>query len=83
MRPVSNDNIKALEQKNYEYIIGAQFKNESYKIKQQILQRQLGDAEVMKIKKAGNPRLIVVYANNRAYKDEHSRKRAYSGWKSK
>jgi transposase len=72
---LSNDNIKALEQKNYEYIIGARLKNEPNKIKQQILQRQLADAELMKIKKADNTRLIVAYANNRAAKDEHNRKR--------
>ena len=72
---LSNDNIKALEQKNYEYIIGARLKNEPDKIKQQILQRQLGDGEIIKIKKADNTKLIVAYANNRASKDEHNRKR--------
>jgi transposase len=72
---LSHDNIKTLEQKNYEYILGARLKNEPDNIKQQILQRQLGDGEVMKIKKANNTRLIVAYANNRASKDEHNRKR--------
>jgi len=72
---LSNDNIKALEQKNYEYIIGARLKNEKEKIKQQILQKQLSDGQVMKIKKADNTRLIVAYATNRAIKDEHNRKR--------
>src|SRR3990172_4151890 len=49
---LSNDNLKALGDKNYEYIIG----------------------ERIKIAKANN-RLIVAYANNRAIKDEHNRKR--------
>jgi len=72
---LSNDNIKALEQKNYEYIIGARLKNEPAKIKQQILQTQPGDGEVIKIKKANNTRLIIAYASNRAAKDEQNRKR--------
>lgn len=36
---LSNDNIKALGEKNNEYIIGARLKNESEKIKQHILQK--------------------------------------------
>ncbi len=71
---LSNDNIKALEDKNYEYIIGARIKNEQEKIKQQILEKKLKDGETMKIAKANN-RLIVAYASNRATKDEHNRKR--------
>jgi transposase len=72
---LSNDNIKALEERNYEYIIGARLKNELEKIKQEILARQLSDGEMMKIKKANNTRLIVAYASNRAIRDEHNRKR--------
>lgn len=71
---LSNENIKALEEKNYEYIIGARIKNEPLKIKQQILEKQLKDGETIKIVKENN-RLIVSYANNRATKDEHNRKR--------
>lgn len=72
---LSNDNIKALEERNYEYIIGARLKNESEKIKQEILTQQLGEGQLLKIKKANNTRLIVAYASNRAIKDEHNRKR--------
>ena len=36
---------------DYEYIIGARLKNESEKIKKQILKKQLGDGQMMKIKK--------------------------------
>jgi transposase len=71
---LSNDNIKALEEKKYEYIIGARIKNEPDKIKQQILETKLKDGETIKIAKANN-RLIVAYADNRAIKDEHNRKR--------
>lgn len=72
---LSNENIKALEEKNYEYIIGAKIKNESKKIRQQILEKQLSDGEILKIKKSERIRLIVTYANNRATKDEYNRKR--------
>lgn len=71
---LSNENIKALEDKNYEYIIGARIKTETEKVKQQILEKKLQDGETMKIAKSNN-RLIVAYANNRAAKDEHNRKR--------
>ncbi len=72
---LSRDNIKALEGQEYEYIIGARLKNEPEKIRQQILQKQLSDGEVIKIDKAGDTRLIVAYAGNRAIKDEYNRKR--------
>ena len=72
---LSNDNIKALEEMDYEYIIGARLKNESKKIKKQILKKQLSDGQMMKIKKKDNIRLIVTYATNRAFKDEYNRKR--------
>lgn len=72
---LSNANIKALGDLNYEYIIGARLKNEPEKIKQQILAKQLSDGQMMKIKKANNARLIVTYITKRAIKDEHNRKR--------
>ncbi len=72
---LSNENVKVLEEKGYQYIIGARLKNEPEKIKSQILEKQLGDGQIMKIKKHDNTRLIVAYSNNRAIKDEHNRKR--------
>lgn len=72
---LSNENIKALEQKQYQYIIGARLKNEPQKIKQKILAKPLTNGEVIIIPKANETRLIVAYANNRAIKDEHNRKR--------
>jgi transposase len=72
---LSNDNIKALEDLQYQYIIGARIKNEAGKIKKQILNRQLSDGQIMTLKKPDNTRLIVAYATNRAVKDEHNRKR--------
>ena len=72
---LSKDNIIALEEKKYEYIIGARLKSEPEKIKQQILAKKLIDGDILKIKRSANTRLIVSYANNRAAKDEHNRKR--------
>lgn len=72
---LSKENIKTLEEKNYEYIIGARIKNESEKIRRQILKKQLSDGEILKIDRSENTRLIVAYANNRAVKDEHNRRR--------
>lgn len=70
---LSNDNVKALEQKGYEYIIGARLKNEPESIKKQILKTQFSEGQVIRINKAGRTRLIVNYATNRAVKDEHNR----------
>ena len=72
---LSRENILSLEEKNYEYIIGARLKNEPEKIKQQILGKKLTDGDIVKLKKSANTRLIVTYASNRAAKDEHNRKR--------
>jgi transposase len=72
---LSNDNILALEQNGYEYILEARLKNEPEKIKAQVLQKILTDGEVIRINKQGNTRLIVAHASNRANKDEHNRKR--------
>ncbi|MCX6326130.1 MAG: IS1634 family transposase [Bacteroidia bacterium] len=72
---LSNENIKALREMDYQYIIGARLKNESEKIKKQILEKQLGDGQMLCIKTQAKTRLIVAYATNRAIKDEHNRKR--------
>lgn len=72
---LSNDNIKALEQKGYEYIIGARLKNEPDNVKKQILECQFSEGQIIRINKTGRTRVIVSYATNRAKKDEHNRKR--------
>ena len=72
---LSNENIKSLEQKKYQYIIGARIKSEPAKIKQEILSHSFCDGQMIRIKKTDSTRLIIAYATNRAIKDEHNRKR--------
>ncbi len=72
---LSADNIKALQQQGYEYIIGGRLKNESQKIKDQILSKQLSDGKIMQVKKPEGIRLVVTYSTKRARKDELNRKR--------
>jgi transposase len=72
---LSNDNVKALESKGYEYILGARLKNETEKIKTQILQNQYEEGTTVSMKRAGCTRLIVNYSGTRASKDAYNRKR--------
>lgn len=72
---LSNDNIAALEANGYEYILGARLKNESGKIKTEILQLTFSDGDTTSITKDEKTRLIVNYSTARATKDEYNRKR--------
>lgn len=72
---LSKNNITLLQAKGYEYIIGARLKNESEKIKKQILQKQLKEGQTKRIEKQDHTRLVITYTSNRARKDEHNRKR--------
>jgi len=72
---LSKENIKALVEKEYEYIIGARIKNESNKTKTQILESTFNDGTTISYERADNTRLIVNYSNNRAKKDAYNRKR--------
>lgn len=72
---LSNENIRALEANNYEYILGARLKNEGEKIKSQILKVQFEDGKTIALKKSANTRLIVNYSDARAVKDSYNRKR--------
>lgn len=72
---LSNDNIIQLQQKGYEFIIGARIKNEQEKIKQKILSLHLGNGESGVIAK-GNLKLIITYSQDRAKKDTYNREKA-------
>ncbi len=71
---LSKANIAALEQKQYEYIIGARIKTETDIIKKQIQQAGFTDGQILSISKHNN-KLIVAHSNTRAGKDERNRKR--------
>jgi transposase len=72
---LSAENIKALEAKEYEYILGARIKNEPDKIKKQIFEYELSNGQTICINKSETTRLIVAFSNKRALKDQHNRKR--------
>ena len=75
---LSNDNIKTLKSKGYEYIIGARLKNEPESIKKQVLQRKFSDGVSISFKRKDKTRLIVNYSTNRSVKDAYNRKRGLS-----
>lgn len=72
---LSNKNIKALQAKQYQYILGGRIKNESDAIKQAILSLELRDKQSTELMKEDNSRLIVNYKQARADKDAHNRKK--------
>jgi transposase len=72
---LSTDNIRALNDHGYEYILGGRIKSESAVIKKQILEVKWKDGQSIVIKKEDGTSLIVSYADKRAAKDEHNRKR--------
>ena len=72
---LSTDNIKALESKGYEYILGGRIKNEAETIKSQILSTRFDEGTTQSYPKTKETRLIVNYSINRAAKDAYNRKR--------
>lgn len=72
---LSNENIKALEANNYEYILGARIKNETERIKSEILQTSFIEGTTISLNKNQTTRLIVNYSTTRATKDAYNRKR--------
>jgi transposase len=72
---LSNQNIKQLGQKGYEFILGARIKNEAWEIKDRILALGLTNGESKIIEKADGLKLIISYSDKRAKKDKHNRDR--------
>lgn len=72
---LSKENIALLEDKGYEYIIGARIKNESKEIKQRIINHDFENNKILEIEKRRGVRLIVSYSRKRARKDAHNRQR--------
>ena len=71
---LSNQNIKELKEKNYEFILGARIKNELHNIKEKILSLQLKDGQSSIVKK-GDLKLIITYSDSRAKKDKYNREK--------
>jgi transposase len=71
---LSKANVKDLDSKGYEFILGARIKNEAETVKKKILALNLKNGESSIIKKGGLD-LIVTYSENRAIKDRHNRKK--------
>lgn len=72
---LSDKNIKAICEKNYQYILGARIKNETEYIKEQILSLKLSDGESKNIPKSDDQKLIVSYLKQRAKNDAYNRQR--------
>lgn len=72
---LSKENIQLLEEKGYEYILGAKIKTESEAIKRKIVSLTLNNGETSFIQKQGNTRLIISYSESRARKDAYNRER--------
>ncbi len=81
---MSRDNLKHLESKGFEYIMGARLKNMSDSLKSQILNRDnytdsTSDEDGLEIAEfdyCDQQRLIVSYKAKRAHKDCHDRQKA-------
>lgn len=71
---LSKSNIDELQQKGYDFILGARIKSESESIKRKILQLELDNGQSAIIKK-GDLRLIITYSKDRAKKDGYNREK--------
>lgn len=71
---LSSKNIEELQNKGYEFILGARIKNEKSFIKEKILALNLKNGESAVVEK-GNLRLIISYSDSRAKKDKHNREK--------
>lgn len=71
---LSNQNIQELINNKYEFILGARIKNESNKIKEEILNLNLKNGESHIIKK-GELKIIINYTDSRAKKDKYNREK--------
>jgi len=71
---LSNTNIKELQARNYEFILGARIKNETQKIQRKILALNLKNTDTAVIEKE-DLKLIVTYSDSRAKKDRLNREK--------
>lgn len=72
---LSKLNVEELQNKGYEFILGARIKNESDSIKDKILALKLEDKSSEVIEKGNGLKLVVGYTEKRAKKDKYNRER--------
>jgi len=72
---LSKDNIEALVTDGYQYILGARPKNESEKVKADILALGLKYGDVAEVRRKDGSRLVVSCSEKRAAKDRHNREK--------
>lgn len=72
---LSTTNVEELQEKGYEFILGARIKNETKSVKDKILSLQLEDKSSEFINKGDGLKLVVGYTESRAKKDRHNRER--------
>jgi transposase len=72
---MNKENIAFLEERNYQYIIGARIKNESKSVTNWILSQNKIDGVFCEYQKTAKCRLIVGYSGKRAKKDSYNREK--------
>jgi transposase len=72
---LSNENLVILQEKGYDFILGARIKSESKAIKQKILSYNFKNGESKIFKREDSTNLIVAYSDKRAEKDRFNRQR--------
>jgi len=72
---LSAQNVAELQEKGYEFILGARIKNENKEIKNIILSLNIKNGESQIIEKEEELKLIISYSDKRASKDSYNRER--------
>jgi transposase len=75
---LSNENIKLLVEKQYEFIIGGRIKSEAKKLQNEILATAFKNGETKLFYKSDDLKLLVSYSTKRATKDAINRERGLS-----
>ena len=70
---LSANNIKELQENQYQFILGARIKNETTTVKNKIFETSLKNNDFVVIEKSDTVKLIIAYSDKRAKKDEHNR----------
>lgn len=82
---LSKKNIEELKQNDYTFIVGGRLKNESERLKAEILQKtaDIKNGESFEMEREDGTRLIVTYSEKRAKKDRHNREKGVAKLKKK